>query len=69
MWYFIGSIILFILGLYLIIKKQYPKFVTKNKVGLLILLLGGLLLTHIYLLETQDLILDILVHQIYQGQH
>lgn len=53
MWYFIGSIILFILGLYLIIKKQYPKFVTKNKVGLLILLLGGLLLTHIYLLETE----------------
>lgn len=53
MWYFVGSIILLILGLYLIIKKQYPKFVTKNKVGLLILLLGGLLLTHIYVLETQ----------------
>src|SRR5699024_11934710 len=40
-------------GLYLIIKKQYPKFVTKNKLRLLILLLGGLLLTHIYLLETE----------------
>ena len=51
MWYFLGSITLFIVGLYLIIKKQYPNLFTRNKLGLFILFLGGLLLTHIYILE------------------
>src|SRR5699024_10117358 len=51
MWYFVGSIIFLILGLYLIFKKQYPKFFNNNNISLLILFLGGLLLTHIYILE------------------
>lgn len=52
MWYFIGSILLLILGIYIIIKKGYPKFITRKKTGLTILFLGGLLLTHIYILES-----------------
>lgn len=51
MWYFIGSLVLFIIGLYLIFKKQFPNLLTRNNISMLILFLGGLLLTHIYILE------------------
>src|SRR5699024_11311122 len=51
MWYFIGSLVLFIMGLSLIFKKQFPKLLTRNNISMLILFLGGLLLTHIYILE------------------
>src|SRR5699024_12607521 len=60
MWYFIGSLVLFIMGLYLIFKKQFPKLLTRSNSSMLILFLGGLLLIHIYILEP---LLPLIVHK------
>ena len=46
-WYFIASIVLISIGLMLMIKRRYPIFFTKRKVGLLIFVLGLLLFSHI----------------------
>src|SRR5690625_2442344 len=50
-WYFIFPVILLIVGIYLVVKRKRPKFVTKRTIGFLILLLGVLLLTHIQTFE------------------
>lgn len=46
-WYFIASLILFILGFYILLKRTLPPFYTKRATGLYILFLGLLLSTHI----------------------
>lgn len=50
-WYFTASIILFIIGLYLIIKRQFPRLFTKRTIGFIILFLSVLLFTHIQTFE------------------
>lgn len=50
-WYFIASIILLVIGIILVIKRRFPTFFTKRKIGFLILLLGILLFTHIQTFE------------------
>src|SRR5690625_2399949 len=57
MWYFVGSILLFIIGVYLVIKRQLPRFFTKRKVGFIIIFLGILLFTHI--LTFERLLIDV----------
>src|SRR5690625_3071322 len=46
-WYFVLSILLLILGIYLVIKRNIPTFYTKMTVGFTLFFLGILLLTHI----------------------
>jgi len=46
-WYFVLSIAIFVIGLYLLFKRAYPNFFTKRKVGFYIFFLGLLLFTHI----------------------
>ena len=46
-WYFVLSILLLILGIYLVIKRKIPTFYTKMTVGFTLFFLGILLLTHI----------------------
>lgn len=46
-WYFVAAVILFIIGLYLIIKRRKPVFFTKRSTGFILLFLGVLLFTHI----------------------
>lgn len=50
-WYFIASLILFILGFYILLKRTLPPFYTKRATGLYILFLGLLLSTHILLFD------------------
>src|SRR5699024_9704325 len=50
-WYFVASIFLLILGIYLLLKRTFPDFFTKKKIGFFILFLGLLLLTHIQTFE------------------
>jgi len=50
-WYFIASLILFILGFYILLKRTLPPFFTKRATGLYILFLGLLLSTHILLFD------------------
>lgn len=46
-WYFIASILLLVIGIILVLKRRFPTFFTKRKVGFLLLFLGVLLFTHI----------------------
>ena len=46
-WYFVLSIAIFVIGLYLLFKRAYPNFFSKRKVGFYIFFLGLLLFTHI----------------------
>lgn len=46
-WYFVLSILLLAIGIYLVIKRKFPPFYTKRTVGFTILFLGILLFTHI----------------------
>lgn len=46
-WYFVAAVILFIIGLYLIIKRKIPVFFTKRTTGFILFFLGVLLFTHI----------------------
>lgn len=50
-WYFVASIILLIIGIILVIKRNFPSFFTKRVVGFVILFLGILLFTHIQTFE------------------
>lgn len=50
-WYFVASVLLFIIGITLVIKRKFPTFFTKRKVGFIILFLGVLLFTHILTFE------------------
>ena len=50
-WYFIASILLLLIGITLVIKRQFPVFFTKRKIGFMILFLGVLLFTHIQTFE------------------
>lgn len=50
-WYFILSIFLLFLGIYLVVKRKLPIFYTKFTVGLIIFFLGILLFTHIQTFE------------------
>ncbi|MFD2133186.1 DNA translocase FtsK [Pseudogracilibacillus auburnensis] len=50
-WYFVASIILLVIGIILVIKRKFPTFFTKRKIGFLILFLGILLFTHIQTFE------------------
>lgn len=51
-WYFVASIILLTIGINLVIKRRFPVFFTKRKIGFLILFLGVLMFTHIQTFET-----------------
>lgn len=50
-WYFIASVLLLLIGITLVIKRQFPVFFTKRKIGFIILFLGVLLFTHIQTFE------------------
>src|SRR5690625_2072197 len=50
-WYFVFPILLLIIGLYLVIKRKLPRFLTKRATGFIILFFGVLLLTHIQTFE------------------
>jgi len=50
-WYFTASILLFVIGLYLIIKRKLPRLFTKRAVGFIILFLSVLLFSHIQTFE------------------
>lgn len=50
-WYFLASITLLIIGVYLIVKKAFPNFKSKAFVGIYLFLAGLLLLTHIQAFE------------------
>src|SRR5690625_617023 len=51
-WYFVFPVVLLIIGVYLVIKRKLPKFLTKRATGFIILFFGILLLTHIQTFET-----------------
>src|SRR5699024_2196382 len=46
-WYFVASLFLLMIGITLVIKRRFPVFFTKRKVGFFIFFLGILLFTHI----------------------
>ncbi len=50
-WYFVASLILLIIGIILVIKRNFPNFFTKRTIGFTILFLGVLLFTHIQTFE------------------
>src|SRR5690625_4557908 len=56
-WYFVFPIILLIIGLYLVVKRKLPRFITKRAIGFIILFLSVLLLTHIQTFES--LLIDV----------
>ena len=56
-WYFVASIILLAIGIFLVIKRRFPTFFTKRIIGFVILLLGILLFTHIQTFE--KLLIDV----------
>ncbi len=51
-WYMIASLVLLSIGIYMIIKRQLPNLISRRMVGLGIIFLGILLLTHIDSYET-----------------
>jgi DNA segregation ATPase FtsK/SpoIIIE, S-DNA-T family len=51
-WYFVASLFLFVIGLFLIIKRRNPNFLHKKMIGFYIILLGTLLYTHIQTYES-----------------
>ncbi|MEW9676656.1 DNA translocase FtsK [Lentibacillus sp. L22] len=56
-WYFIASIVLLIIGIFLLVKRKYPDFTHKKMIGFYIILAGGLLLTHIQTFERMLLLI------------
>ena len=50
-WYFVASIILFIIGIYFVLKRKPIRLFTKRSVGFFLLFLGILLFTHIQTFE------------------
>jgi len=46
-WYFMLSLLLLVIGIYLVVKRKFPTFYTKGTVGFTIFFLGILLFTHI----------------------
>ncbi|WP_138414729.1 FtsK/SpoIIIE family DNA translocase [Aquibacillus sediminis] len=50
-WYFVASIFLFVLGIYLMIKRQVPLLFNKRLIGVYIIFVGILLYTHIQTFE------------------
>lgn len=50
-WYFVASLMLLVVGIYLLIKRKVPDFTNKKLVGFYIGILGLLLLTHIQTFE------------------
>lgn len=50
-WYFVASIILLVIGIILVIKRQKPTFLSKRLIGFIILFSGILLFTHIQTFE------------------
>ncbi|MEN1969926.1 DNA translocase FtsK [Lentibacillus sp. N15] len=50
-WYFIISIVLLVIGVFLLVKRRYPDFTHKKMIGFYIILAGGLLFTHIQTFE------------------
>ncbi|MFD1450462.1 MULTISPECIES: DNA translocase FtsK [Oceanobacillus] len=51
-WHFILPVALFIIGFYLIIKRQVPDFLSRRLIGFYIFLTGILLLTHVQVMES-----------------
>ncbi|GGA62584.1 FtsK/SpoIIIE family DNA translocase [Ornithinibacillus halotolerans] len=51
-WYFTASLFLFVIGIYLVIKREYPNFLHRKMIGFYIILLGTLLYTHIQSYES-----------------
>ncbi|WP_068672346.1 DNA translocase FtsK [Oceanobacillus sp. Castelsardo] len=50
-WYFIASVFLLVIGIFLMVKRRYPDFFHKKLVGFYILFAGILLITHIQTFE------------------
>src|SRR5699024_12040999 len=50
-WYFVASIILFIIGIYFVLKRKPIRLFTKRSVGFFLLFLVILLFTHINTFE------------------
>lgn len=50
-WYFVASIALLVIGIYLMVKRKYPLFFTKKLFGFYLAFLGVLLFTHIQVYE------------------
>ena len=53
-WDVIFILILLVLGIYLILKKQYPSFFDKRLIGFYILLIGILVYSHLKYIELND---------------
>src|SRR5699024_6741008 len=51
MWYFLASLSLLIIGMFLLIKRRLPNIYDKKFIGIILFLLGLLLLTHIQSFE------------------
>lgn len=69
MWYFIASIVLLIIGIFLVIKRKQPNFFTKRKLGIVITFLGVLLFTHIHTFEKMEIELGIASIMKYSWHH
>ncbi|WP_077621912.1 FtsK/SpoIIIE family DNA translocase [Sediminibacillus massiliensis] len=52
LWYFAASILLLVVGIYLMVKRKPPYFINKRLVGLYIIFSGILLITHIQTFES-----------------
>lgn len=50
-WYFVIPVYLFIIGMYLVLKRQAPPLLTKRHVGIIFIFIGLLLFTHIQTFE------------------
>ena len=55
-WYLIILIGLIVTGIYMIIKREKPEFFTSKLIGLYIIFIGILVLSHIKYIENPDLI-------------
>ncbi|WP_028782837.1 DNA translocase FtsK [Thalassobacillus devorans] len=51
-WYFVASVFLLVLGLFLMIKRKWPAFLHKRMVGFYIIFLSTILFTHIQSFES-----------------
>lgn len=51
-WYFIVSLFLLFLGIYLMVKRKWPKVLTRKWIGTYLILAGFLLMTHILTFES-----------------
>jgi len=51
-WYFVAAITLFVLGVFLIVKKRFPNYLDKRLIGTYLVFIGVLLITHTQVFES-----------------